>query len=132
MDALKERNDRTLPMKKLVKTIITADCSILQKKVESIVDELHLQGKVSVDNDSNVTKVSKSNSAIVINDDKRKREGVEDVPTAKSAKLKKDESDKYLALKQEQHEKRVAQSFDRAELWRTGEQAWVCVYFIIL
>ena len=129
MEALKEREDRTLSMKKLIKKVIGDDKS-LKAKVESLVDELHLQGKVSVDGDNNVTKVSKSGGTSegpIMGSKRGRNETDYNLADSKEEYKKKvlEVGDKIKYFKEEQEKQRKTQQFDKNELWRTGEQAWV-------
>ena len=116
LEALKEAESRTLSVKKLKKLVI-GESDDLDKKFSSILDEMSLGKKISIE-DGKVTKLSK----------RTRDDGKEENQKSNFKKGERDEHGNLKSNKSAKYENKVLPvqkvEFDINELWKNGEQVY--------
>jgi ABC-type Zn2+ transport system substrate-binding protein/surface adhesin len=124
LEALKEAESRTLSVKKLKKLVI-GESDDLDKKFSSILDEMSLGKKISIE-DGKVTKLSK----------RTRDDGKEENQKSNFKKGERDEHGNLKSNKSAKYENKVLPvqkvEFDIDELWKNGEQVYRQGLLVIL
>jgi len=124
LEALKEAESRTLSVKKLKKLVI-GESDDLDKKFSSILDEMSLGKKISIE-DGKVTKLSK----------RTRDDGKEENQKSNFKKGERDEHGNLKSNKSAKYENKVLPvqkvEFDINELWKNGEQVYRQGLLVIL
>jgi hypothetical protein len=124
LEALKEAESRTLSVKKLKKLVI-GESGDLDKKFSSILDEMSLGKKISIE-DGKVTKLSK----------RTRDDGKEENQKSNFKKGERDEHGNLKSNKSAKYENKVLPvqkvEFDIDELWKNGEQVYRQGLLVIL